>query len=126
MDPIGALVLTLTLAFSSWLTWWVVHEGGSGSIGPNQLMGIRTRATKASPAAWAVAHEAALPWVRRTGLVAVGVSAVGTAVLAAGGRPATTVVGTVLALSGYAVLVVGLVLAATVADRAARGSLPGR
>jgi len=91
----------------------------SGRLERNSAVGIRTRATLSSDAAWLAGHRAAagLPLAAALTGHAAGVLTLGTALLAGEGGAALA---TVLAAAGY-LGVVGLVVAAAVAaDREAR------
>lgn len=120
MDAISAFFLTASLAFTGWITWFVVTQGAVGAVEPNSVVGIKTRATQASPAAWEAGHRAALPWTKRTVIASVAVSMTGALVLATSSGTRATAVGTVLTLSGFVVLVVGVLIVARVANKAAR------
>lgn len=85
------------------------------SLPPNALVGIRTRATRASAEAWYVGHRAARPALRLGGLVALVGMAV---VLITGASDPDRVLP--VGLASYGVVLVVLLAAAFLADRAAR------
>ena len=97
----------------------VSRFAGTGQLGRNGVIGIRTRATMASGEAWTSGHKAAKPWIRAAALggLAAGLACSGVG-LAVEGEPGDLLAGAVT-LAGYG-LVIGLVIAAgTAANRAA-------
>jgi uncharacterized membrane protein len=92
----------------------------AGSLSPNGLLGIRTRATRSSDEAWYVGHRAAQPVLRLTGLACLASMA---GLLVLGTTSAGDDVVVLAGLASYAVVVLLLVVAAVRADRAARGTL---
>ena len=82
-----------------------------GALGPNAYVGIRTDATRSSPAAWQAAHRAVLVLVGIGTLVGIALAVAGVVTAEGGGSTAAIVL--TLASAG--------VLAATVAMAAARG-----
>jgi|SRR5690349_5178103 SdpI/YhfL family protein len=65
MDAVQVLLLAvmLPIAAASLLQYVMTRLGGTDGMGPNRLVGIRTRATLASDGAWRAGHEAAQPWL---------------------------------------------------------------
>ena len=96
----------------------LVRLGAEGGSEPNGVAGIRTRHTRASPAAWVAGHAAALPRVRRMVPVAViaSLAAVG-AQIAAGGSW-----GMVVAGAGLVVEMALLLSSVPLANAAARAA----
>ena len=92
----------------------------AGSLVRNGLIGIRTRATRASDEAWVAGHRAAYRTVRGTGwsCLAVGGLLVPLALLVDASHRAPVVL--TGAGAAYLVVFVGLVLSVRRADRAAR------
>lgn len=93
----------------------------SGALTRNGLVGIRTRATRRSDAAWSAGHEAARPAVRVTTVVSAA-AALATVLVGIGlsGSPSADDATLVVGLSGYAVVLAVLGYACVQADRAAR------
>lgn len=120
MDGVAALVLALSLAGTGLLCWAVSRAGASGALGPNGAVGIRTRATRRSEAAWRAGHAAAVRPALMTSVGPAAVSVPGALLLATGPGSAAEVVGTTLVLVGAVACVGGLVLTGVLADRAAR------
>ncbi len=87
-----------------------------GILTVNGLIGIRTPTTKMSERAWEAGHKAAMPTV----IVTAAVTVAGGGLVLVGAVPGTTeFVGTAL----VAILVIGLIGAAIVAERGARKAL---
>lgn len=95
---------------------WVARAGAAGKLGRNESVGIRTRYTRVSDAAWQAGHAAALPLVNRTaGVAAVTViSAIAVQVAWSGSW------GTLVGLGGISIEVGVLMLATRAANRAAQ------
>ncbi|MFE0589797.1 SdpI family protein [Micromonospora echinospora] len=96
----------------------VTRAGADGRLKRNGAVGIRTRDTQASDAAWQAGHAAALPVVTRTGWIAVGAFVLAVATHVAAGAPWSVLVG----LAGLTGELVVLVLASVTAGRAARAT----
>ncbi|MEL6891120.1 MAG: SdpI family protein [Actinomycetota bacterium] len=101
----------------------LARRTADGRIGPNNWAGIRTRATRASPAAWRAAHVAARTRSEQAGWVAIATAILGIpialAVDADDGERAIGAWGIVVTLG--AMLLTGLILlAARSAQAAAR------
>ncbi|XTZ17342.1 SdpI family protein [Micromonospora echinospora] len=96
----------------------VTRAGADGRLRRNGAVGIRTRDTRASDAAWQAGHAAALPVVTRTGWVAVGAVAFSVVTHVAAGGPWSVLVG----LAGLTGEILVLVLASVTAGRAARAT----
>ncbi|MEV8157238.1 SdpI family protein [Kocuria salsicia] len=65
----GALIGIVMSVVVLGILFMVTRMGASGEMGRNGAVGIRTRATKRSDAAWRAGHAAALPVVRIACLV---------------------------------------------------------
>ncbi len=120
MDPAGAVVVTVGLCLVAPLAWLMVRSAGQGGIEMNGLVGIRTRATRASPEAWRAGHAAALPWTTRAALVGVGIGVVGTLLSLLVDDATWRGILSWAGFVGLLVFVTGLLLATRAADRAAR------
>jgi uncharacterized membrane protein len=95
----------------------------TGSLTPGGVLGIRTRATRASAEAWYVGHRAAQPVLRLSGLIClVAMAALLVVGAAVGSHPDGATVVTLTGLACYLVVVLLLAGAAVVADRAARAT----
>lgn len=94
----------------------------SESFGRNRALGIRTRATLASDAAWARGHTASAPWILSSAIAA---AAFGVAVMSLGflGVEPSNVAVVVLTLGGFAVVFACLIIGTSVANRAAKTEL---
>ena len=111
-----AAVIGIALAVAGLALIVVARLTGGGRLGRNRLVGIRTRATLTSDAAWAAAHRAAAPALSWAGATAMGIG-----VVLATLRPSTgdTVA---LAIAG-GVITLGLVAAGSAKGlRAARAA----
>lgn len=110
---IGVVVLT-------GLSWAMVSACASGSLPRNGAVGIRTKATKSSDAAWDAGHRAAVPAMRRTawfGSAAVVLTVLLLVIARPGENPGWEVAVPVI---GFVGVVAGLCGAGVVADRAAK------
>lgn len=99
----------------------IAGMGAKGSLARNGAVGIRTRATQVSDAAWQAGHESAAPVLRVTGLLGL-LCAVALAVSAAvwpWGEPLPVGTG-VLFAAGYGVTLGGVLFATRRANAAAR------
>lgn len=117
---IGALV-TVTVAMSvvAVAAFWVARRGTAGTLPRNDLVGIRTTATRASDEAWIAAHRAGAADLRRSGIGAALAALLPWAALAmpAPSREPTIAVAILL---GVAVLLGFSVRAGILGQRAAR------
>lgn len=114
--PLVGGLLTLALVLLA-----VASGARSGSLERNGLIGLRTRSTRSSDAAWAAGHRAAYGALRATGWLCAGCAAVTLLVqLVVPASPAALLTGGV----GYAGAVAGLLVSTRRADRAARRSGP--
>lgn len=97
--------LGLVMVGGSYLV--VAKQGAVGLIGRNGSVGIRTRKTQASDAAWDAAHRAAAPLVRTMGMTSL---VLGAALVVSGfvwRQENPHVVTAVLFALGYGVVLVG-------------------
>lgn len=102
---------------------FVITSAAVAELGKNSSVGIRTRATQASEAAWVAGHRAAVPWTRRVSWYAVVVGAlltVGGLAAAAGLEPVWGPLLLVLYALGFGGLLLGVVPITRAANRAAR------
>lgn len=68
---IGALVTcTVAMLALAAVSFWTARRASAGTLPRNDLIGIRTAATRASDAAWVAAHRAGAADLRRTGVAA--------------------------------------------------------
>ena len=95
------------------------------NVGRNRAVGIRTKATLASDAAWQRGHNAAAPWVLSAGILSVvmGFGALALSLAAGEEGPAAGVQGVYVTVAFLAVIVVVL-FAARVANKAAEHESP--
>lgn len=90
---------------------------------PNGVIGLRTRATRSSRRAWDAGHDAARPLMLVTAITAATTAALlVTAGAMSNADLAADAVPTWLVLTGYTVVLVLLVAAGVVADRAAKAA----
>lgn len=117
-----ALSLAPALAVVGVLTWSVTKSNAHDGSVPNNVAGMRTRATKSSPEAWVRGHRAAVPAATSTMRLGV-VLAVAALALSLGSLalPQIAVLALVVAIVGFVVVVGGCLYACLMADRAARG-----
>ena len=101
----------------------VTSAAARGDLDVNGAVGIKTRLTRSSQAAWQVAHRAALPWMTGAALVAVtaAVLAVVALVLARTDGLSAGVPAVVLA-AGYVAMLVLIVVATRAGHRAVRAA----
>lgn len=100
--------------------WWGTRAVVERPIERNIVVGIRTSATQASDAAWEAGHRAALPVIKVVSLVSAGLAVplILAGVLARTERPTAPVL--MLFALGYGTVLVGALLSARAANRAAR------
>jgi len=66
---IGALVTsTVAMVAVAVLAFWTARRGAAGTLPRNDVIGIRTGATRASDEAWIAAHRAGAGDLRRSGI----------------------------------------------------------
>lgn len=102
------------------LVWWATAAAAAGRLPRNGGVGIRTTHTSASDGAWVAGHEAALAPAKVVAIVSalLGVAMAVAAVVEGSAEPGALVV--VLFVLGYLAMLVGAIVVARVADRAAR------
>jgi uncharacterized membrane protein len=61
MDPVGGLVFAVGLIMLALMVHYLKSQVASGNFGRNSAIGIRTKATMSSDAAWDAGHSAAAP-----------------------------------------------------------------
>lgn len=120
-EAVGGVLLGLTAVALGPLVHALTTAAAEGRIARNQLVGIRTRRTLSSDAAWTRGHAAAAPWTRRTAWATALVGLV-TVALALSDRPAAAFVA---GMGAMAVLVLGLLVATSVAGRGVDGGALG-
>lgn len=102
--------------------WRVTAAAARGHLPRNGGIGLRTRSTTASDAAWTAGHRAALPTGRATGI---GSLVIGSAMIVeslAGGDEDGSTLFWVLFAVGYGGVLLSAILATTQANRAARAT----
>lgn len=112
----------VVLVMVGFLTLEMARRCRDGRIGPSRFVGIRTAATRSSPDAWRVAHEAGFPMLRNAAvaLAGTGVASVGVAVIVAPfDSDAAAIAGTVATLLGVVAIVGCSITAAVRGHRAA-------
>jgi hypothetical protein len=86
VSPAAALLPAVSLLVLSALTHALAMTAADGRLDRNSLVGIRTKATRASDVAWTAGHRAAAPRLRtasRVGYAAAAASIVASAISAA-------------------------------------------
>ena len=123
MDPQGAIVAAVGLLCMSGMLHLVRNATVNGHLDRNSAIGIRTKATQRSDTAWSAGHRAAAPWILVTALTgyAGGLTALvlSVALLA---TDAQSPVALAIALAGYGVVIVLLVVSTGKANTAARAA----
>ncbi|GAA4891196.1 SdpI family protein [Streptomonospora salina] len=128
MDQFGALAIAAVgLAQTSGIAHFIMYATANGSLARNSAIGLRTRATTSSDAAWDASHAAAAPWLRAcaySGYAAGALTVAGTVAAAVAGVPRP---GALLIVPGvgFAAVLALIVTAGVVADRAGRDADPG-
>ncbi len=110
---IGVVVLAMVCGSTA-------SASAKGTLPRNGAIGIRTKATKSSDAAWDAGHRAAVPIMRWTtwfGLLMTAVTVIAVIVLHPGDEPGWEVSAPILGLLG---VFAGLMAAAVFANRAAK------
>lgn len=96
----------------------LTRMAASGGVDRNSVVGIRTRHTQVSDAAWVAGHAAALPRVKTMVLVAVGTVVLAVVVTVWGGIGW----GVAVAMAGFLIQVAVLIRATGAANEAAAGA----
>ncbi|MCX5205343.1 SdpI family protein [Streptomyces sp. NBC_00237] len=121
MEPVAVWVCGAGLLTLGLLIHFLCRQAGNGDLGRNAAIGIRTRATMSSDAAWNAGHAAAIPLLRATYLTAYATGAI-TGVLALavplGGIRAPAIIA--VPLCALATVVMLLSVASSRANAAAR------
>ncbi|MCA1185304.1 MULTISPECIES: SdpI family protein [unclassified Saccharopolyspora] len=124
MPDAAALALyAVTLVFTGWAMHLIQRLSSRGTLRRNHFVGIRTRATQASDAAWAAGHRAAEPRLlqaARTGYAAGLLTAVITIAHVQGVLPLP--VALVAPNAGLVLLLVFALHGTVLANRAARAA----
>ncbi|WP_344101775.1 SdpI family protein [Nocardiopsis rhodophaea] len=128
MEEFGALLCSaLGLVAIAGLAHYIRNAAARGSLDRNSAIGLRTRITKSSDAAWVEGHRAAAPWLMSCAFTGyfIGLLTVGAAIIAV---PTGFVGPALLALpaAGFAAAVVILVAATAIANRRGRGAVANR
>lgn len=121
MDALHAplLAVVLAVAAASLLQYAMTQQGGTDGMGPNRLVGIRTKATLASDEAWRAGHAAAQPWLLATAVLGPVLALALVAWRVAAGSPPSAAL--TVAAAAATLVVLGLFASAVVrAQRSAR------
>lgn len=102
--------------------WGIGSMIAAGSLVPNALIGIRTRATRRSREAWDAAHLAALPWLRRSAWAGALGAVLLLALLLGGDAGWVMPTAVAIAILGYLGCLGALVCGSVVAQRAAHAA----
>lgn len=118
---VGLVIAAVGLVIASGVSFYVTRQAAAGHVEVNEVMGIRTKLTKSSQAAWLLGHQAALPamgsMVRWTAVLAVASVVAGVVAQSDGLHIAVPVVAII---AGYAVLTWYMVVGVRAAHRAIR------
>ncbi|WP_152608340.1 SdpI family protein [Kocuria rhizophila] len=110
-SSVGALIGMVMSVVVLGILFMVTRLGASGDMGRNGAVGIRTKATQRSDAAWRTGHAAALPVARTACLLVLVVDLICLVLIFAGPEALTPWFGIVPAV-GLLIAVVPIVLAA--------------
>ena len=124
-DSVGGLMTGIQLLIVSAVIHLVGSHAAAGQLERNSFIGVRTKATKASDAAWHAGHRAAYPWLRATavtGYVLGGAATASGAVLLATDQNSAWPLA--VGLGGLVILMTMLLVATKKANSAARAE-PG-
>lgn len=118
---IGGIVAALGMVVIAAVCGLLARMTRLHQLEPNGVIGLRTKATRSSPAAWQRGHDAARPWVLAAAGAAIGAGVIFVLVGAlSGASTADEAVPTWSILVGYVAVSAVVVAAGVVADRAAK------
>ncbi|MDN8624935.1 MULTISPECIES: SdpI family protein [Corynebacterium] len=118
MPVVAALIASVGLVIVSVLCLTLPGNAASGKVPRNSAIGIRTTETKKSDEGWNVGHRAAARILKRTGIVALILTAA--LLFSSFFRGEMSVVAVTCGVLGYVVVIGGLCWAAVVANNAAK------
>ncbi len=117
---IGALVtVTVAMVVTGALCWWTARRAAAGTLPRNDMIGIRTTATRASDGTWIAAHRAGAADLRRSAIGAMLTAVAPWAALFVPAPAREPVIAAVVVV-GVSVLIGFSVRAGVVGHRAAR------
>lgn len=115
-EVIGPVVVACVFVLGALLVRYIGRAAARGTLGPNQVAGMRTSATMSSPEAWRAGHRAAQGWTDVATVVGIVVAVVG-GVLGVAGSDGWAAG---LILAAALVLLAGTIGGGVVAHRAAK------
>lgn len=124
VEAIGGFIgLAIGLLSLAAVTHTVRNQTLAGTLGRNHAIGIRTKATMASDAAWWAGHRAAAPWMLAAARTGYTTAAVTTALIAAQlALGETYPLALVVPGGGFTAVLAAALLATRKANRAARAT----
>ncbi|WP_416377470.1 hypothetical protein GC088_13835 [Arthrobacter sp. JZ12] len=123
MDEAGAAPLIVAMVFFIWIA--ILFTGFSvmlrnDGLSRNGALGIRTRATMSSDAAWSRGQKAGAPWVLAGAIAAVAAAVAGLAALFLTGFEPSQTVNAAIILSGFALVIAMIITSGVTASRPQR------
>ncbi|MCX5069002.1 SdpI family protein [Micromonospora lupini] len=124
MDRTADIAISAGLLILSGVLHFVMAQTRNGRLDRNAAVGIRTKATMSTEVAWHAGHRAAAPWLLGAAIAGYGSGILAVVIsLGIGTAENRTPAPIIIALSGYVVVLVVMLIAVSEANRSARRTI---